>query len=79
MTATTESPPEDVTLPQFTDAELRFLRKTVSMQQGHLEARIGHATDDEKSRIRRDMQEASTTYPKLQAAINARLLGEDDD
>lgn len=70
---------EDLELGAFTDAELRFLRKTVSMQQGSLEERHVHANERDKPRIERDIRTASTTYPKIQYAINARLLGEEED
>lgn len=70
---------EDLELGAFDDHELRFLRKTVSMQQGSLEARHAHAEGAEKARIERDIRTAASSYGKLQHAINARLLGEEGD
>ena len=77
MTDTRIEPDESLSV--FDDAELRFLRKTVSMQQGSLETRHGYAAGGELKRVKRDIETASTAYPKIQKAINIRLLGDEDE
>lgn len=78
---TTIGTTEDQELFAFDDAELRFLRQTVSMQQGSLEARLSdpETAERERPRIKRNIRTAAACYGKLQHAINARLLGDEGE
>lgn len=69
---------EDEALSALTDEELRYARKSTSMQQGHLEARLATVTGPERERVKRDMRHAATLYAKFQRAINIRLLGDEE-
>lgn len=63
---------------EFTDDELRYLRKNLSMGQAQLESRARRTQGDEHRRCVRDMVVGATAYNKVQQAITERLIGDDE-
>jgi hypothetical protein len=64
-------------MDEFTDDEIRFLRKIISMRQAQLEIDVVRTTGETRRRARRDMLTAEAAYAKVQSEINDRLLGDD--